>query len=266
MKKMMLSVVVASLLTSVSYADETDVKAKAGAASIKSSAVDSSLSKGLGMAGDKVTSSINSVGSSDGASAGSLRNIPTDGSVKSDAGSVTAIGIVGGDAENTAKNGGKASMDIGANSNVNAGKDVTAIGIVGGDAKNSATGTNSKASMGIGKNDGVGANGNVTAIGIVGTDATNTADKGATALMGIGQNTNVKAGRDVTAIGIVGQKASNSATEGAKSAVMSIGENNNVSAGKDVTAIGIVGGSATNEASGQGSEVSMRIGANGMSQ
>ncbi len=77
------------------------------------------------------------IGKNDGAAAG---------------GNITAIGIVGKDAINTADKGGIAKMAIGQNSNVMAGKDITAIGIVGGSATNDATGEGSEASMRIGAN------------------------------------------------------------------------------------------------------------------
>jgi hypothetical protein len=218
-----LASLIASLFVLNAYAaDPLPAAATQNPAMDTSKQRESALGKGLGIATDK----INAVGqSSSEAGAPNNRAIPTDGSVKSDSGSVTAIGIVGGNANNKATEGGKATMDIGANSNVSAGKDVTAIGIVGGNASNTA-GKGSTAIMGIGKNDGAAAGGNITAIGIVGKDAINTADKGGIAKMAIGQNSNVMAG-------------------------------------KDITAIGIVGGSATNDATGEGSEASMRIGANG---
>ncbi len=180
MKKMMLATLIAGFFAVNAYAET------AAPAIDTKSQKDAAVTKGLGISTDK----INAVGQSSTGTSGSASNlaIPKDGSVQSAAGSVTAIGIVGGNATNMATGGGKSNMDIGANSNVSAGKDITAIGIVGGDATNMAIGK-ATADMAIGKNNNVMAAKDVTAIGIVGGNATNMAqDDGSEASMRIGAN------------------------------------------------------------------------------
>jgi hypothetical protein len=71
-------------------------------------------------------------------------------SVSSDRGSVTTIGIVGGDATNMASNGSKAKVAIGSVQNIHSGGDVKSIGVIGGNIHNASSGEGSNSTIRIG--------------------------------------------------------------------------------------------------------------------